>query len=148
MILLDTNILTRFADAGHPHSAVARNVVDTLRRRRERLVLVPQNLYEFWAVATRPTGHFPTANGLGMSAARTDQWIAYWLRIYALLPDPPDFTAHWRSLVHLFNVLGKKSHDARLAAAARVHKVPMFLTFNTKDFQRFPFLTLLDPHTV
>jgi predicted nucleic acid-binding protein len=52
MILLDTNLLTRMTPSHDPQSAVARAAIQTLRGRGERLIVVPQNLYEFWAVAT------------------------------------------------------------------------------------------------
>lgn len=63
MILLDTNLLGRMTDSGDPHSAVARRAIRTLSATGERLVIVPQNLYEFWAIATR----MPASNGLGMT---------------------------------------------------------------------------------
>jgi hypothetical protein len=52
-VLLDTNILTRLAQHAHPMHAAARDAVAALQRAGETLRLVPQNLYEFWVVATR-----------------------------------------------------------------------------------------------
>ena len=67
MILLDTNLLTRMTRSRDPQSGVARAAIQTLLGRGERLIVVPQNLYEFWAVATRPPGPPPAGrNGLGM----------------------------------------------------------------------------------
>ena len=65
MILLDTNILARSAQPGHSQYQSAIAAVDTLRLRNETLCLVPQVLYEYWVVATRPVEQ----NGLGMTAA-------------------------------------------------------------------------------
>lgn len=42
-------------------------------------------------------------------------------------------------------VSGKKSHDARLVAAMRVHKLTHVLTFNVDDFQRFPGVVPIRP---
>ena len=53
MILLDTNILGRMTDSADPQCLTARRVVHALLAKSERLIVVPQNLYEFWAVATR-----------------------------------------------------------------------------------------------
>ena len=50
MILLDTNLLTRMTRLHEPQSGIARAAIQTLLRRRERLIVVPQGLYEFWAV--------------------------------------------------------------------------------------------------
>ena len=56
MILLDTNLLGRITDSADPQCLVARRAIHTLLARQERLIIVPQNLYEFWAVATRSPG--------------------------------------------------------------------------------------------
>jgi predicted nucleic acid-binding protein len=62
-VQLDTNILTRLAQASHPHFATALAAVQQLESAGHALCIVPQNLYEFWAVATRPV----TDNGLGLA---------------------------------------------------------------------------------
>jgi hypothetical protein len=43
MILLDTNMLTRMTRSNDPQSGVARAAIQTLFRRGERLIIVPQN---------------------------------------------------------------------------------------------------------
>ena len=74
MILLDTNMLIRMTRSLDPQCGVARNAIRTLRARRERLIVVPQNLYEFWAVATCPVGAPPAGgNGLGMTPGQAGQ---------------------------------------------------------------------------
>jgi hypothetical protein len=59
-LLLDTNVLGRMVEVGHPQHRVASDAVDALRRRGDTPCVVPQVLYELWVVATRP----PAANGL------------------------------------------------------------------------------------
>src|SRR6266508_1151246 len=77
--LLDTNILLRAVDRNHPKCRPARRAIINLHRQHNRLFLTPQNLIEFWAVATRPVD----SNGLGMSvqvgfgAANQDEAILY-----------------------------------------------------------------------
>jgi predicted nucleic acid-binding protein len=148
LILVDTNVLLRFTDAANPDCETARRALRVLRRRGDIPAIVPQNLYEFWAVATRQTGNFPTANGLGLSSSRADMWMSYWMRNYPLLPDAPNLPIFWRTLVRSFNVVGKKSYDARLVAAMQAHTITDLLTFNTKDFTRFHMIRTLDPHTI
>ena len=53
MILLDTNILLRYARTTDPDFATVDSAVNTLRAKGEVLCVVPQNIYEFWATATR-----------------------------------------------------------------------------------------------
>ena len=62
-ILIDTNILLRLLQPHHPHCSLAERALGTLRTRNETLNVAPQNLMEFWAVATRPTSE----NGLGLA---------------------------------------------------------------------------------
>ena len=46
LVLLDTNILLRLAVPTHPMHVVARHAVIKLQANGDRLVLVPQNIYE------------------------------------------------------------------------------------------------------
>jgi hypothetical protein len=69
---VDTNVLLRSIDEGHAAQAIAQNGLFALRDRGETLSIFPQNLVEFWAVATRP----PANNGLGLSVDRSKQELA------------------------------------------------------------------------
>ena len=145
MILLDTNLLTRLTRTDHPHGSVARNAVQALLRRGERVVIVPQNLYEFWAVATRQPGPRPLGqNGLGMTPAQASQWIGFFRRRFTLLPDRPDLPDRWHDLVRTAGITGFRSHDARLVAAMQTYGVSRLLTFNGADFQNLG-ITVVDP---
>ena len=107
----------------------------------EVLYVVPQNIYEFWAVATRPAA----ANGLGLSVAECQVEVARIKRWFVLLPDMPTLFAGWEVLVETYACHGRVSHDARLVAALRTYGMTRLLTFNGPDFARFPGLTILDP---
>ena len=61
MILLDTNVLARMTAPSDPDCSLARHAMHLLFASGEQLVIVPQNLYEFWAVATRNEGYRPSA---------------------------------------------------------------------------------------
>jgi len=140
-ILLDTNILLRLADPLNSFHTAAKAAVLTLWQRGEMLQTVPQNLFEFWAVATRPIVN----NGLGLS---TSECVAELSRIklsFPLLLDMPALLTEWEALVAAHDCKGKQAHDARLVAAMRTHGINQLLTFNTGDFTRYPGLTLLDP---
>lgn len=148
MILLDTNLLTRLTNTAHPHGPIARNAIHTLLARREQVVIVPQNLYEFWAVATRASGTPPAgANGLGLTIEQASQWFAFFQRRFALLPDRDDLPLRWHDLVKALSIRGFRSHDARLAAAMQCYGIRRLLTFNGGDFKRLP-VTVIDPASV
>jgi predicted nucleic acid-binding protein len=143
MILVDTNILVRHCRADDPLNSAARHAIRALGRANNLLVLAPQNLYEFWVVATRPID----MNGLGMPTDRALNWLGYAQRICRLLPDPPNLFSEWERLLRVYNVSGKAGHDARLVAAMQLHGIASILTFNTAHFTRYG-VTILDPRTL
>jgi len=53
--LCDSNILLRLVRRSDPMHSDSQTAYRTLRQRGEVLCIIPQNLIEFWAVATRPT---------------------------------------------------------------------------------------------
>jgi predicted nucleic acid-binding protein len=144
LILLDTNILLRFASAADPAFGTVDTVLNLLNARGEVLCVVPQNIYEFWATATRPIA----SNGLGLSVPECEIEVARIKRLFRLLPDLSNLFAVWESLVVAHLCSGHVSHDARLVAAMRTHGITQLLTFNGTDFARFPSLTILDPSTL
>jgi predicted nucleic acid-binding protein len=61
-VLIDTNVLLRRAQPSQPfHNAVVESVARYLAR-DETVFFTPQNIIEFWSVATRPVEN----NGLGL----------------------------------------------------------------------------------
>ena len=144
MIFIDTNILLRSVQTNDPQFSITENALDKLRARQETLCIAPQNLVEFWVVATRPLDE----NGLGMAPSRAAREITALLRLFHLLPYRPEVVETWRLLVSTQAICGKQAHDAHLAAMMQVHSVMSVLTFNTGDFKRFPGITVLNPAQV
>jgi predicted nucleic acid-binding protein len=140
-VLLDTNILTRSAQPMHPMHKSAVDAVSALRTRGEDLCIVPQNLVEFWAVATRPL----SANGLEMTTAQSHTELRRIKSFFRFLPDNAMVHDEWEKLVVQHAVAGKNTYDARLVAAMSVHGIIEILTFNGGDFKRFPGITILSP---
>ena len=132
-ILVDTNVLLRRAQPEHPSHAVAVESVARLLTAGEEVYFTPQNIAEFWNVATRPAAN----NGLGFPIAVVLGEVGNIERALTLLPESPASYAEWKRLVVAHNVLGAKVHDTRLVAAMNVHGVKRILTFNTSDFARF-----------
>ncbi len=52
------------------------------------------------------------------------------------------------SLLTNHKVSGKVAHDARIAAAMRVHKIENILTLNPGDFKRFTEITAIKPQEI
>jgi hypothetical protein len=111
MILLDMNLLARMTRSRDPQSGVARGAIQTLFGRGERLIVVPQNLYECWVVATRPVGTPPMGrNGLGMTTSQAAQWVRFFLRRFTFLPDHDQLSRLWLTLVEAHGVTGFRAH--------------------------------------
>jgi len=141
---VDTNVLLRSIDDGHVAQPIAQNGLFALRDRREILSVFPQNLVEFWAVATRPLAN----NGLGWSVDRAEQELASLKNLFVLLSDTDAILPEWERLVVFHRVIGKQAHDARLVAAMLVHRVTHLLTFNDSDFKRFTEITVVNPQNI
>lgn len=89
----DSNILLRSIEANHPHQHGALGVINKLVGRGAEIVLLPQTLYEFWVVATRPTGK---ENGLGLNAEATAAVIAKFKSFFPIQHDVPEVFHLWR----------------------------------------------------
>lgn len=143
-VLLDTNILLRLADRGSPHHEAARRAVERLAELGLTCVLVPQVLYEYWVVATRPSEN----NGLGLSAGLASQAVHGWTDLFSLLLDERGVFSRWQVLTLRYDVKGKSAHDARLVAAMLRHGISHLLTFNKPDFNRYTEIVVWTPDRV
>ncbi len=142
--LADTNVLLRSAEPDHPMHLDAVRAVKTLLSRGEMVCVFPQNLIEFWNVATRDANK----NGLGFTTSQTEAEVSRIEGLLVVVPDSPAIYLEWRRLVVAHSVLGKQVHDARIAAAMITHRITHLLTFNTDDFKRFTSITVISPEHI
>jgi predicted nucleic acid-binding protein len=148
MILLDANLLARMTDSANPQYGVARRAIQSLLAKNEQLIIAPQNLYEFWAVATRKSGPPPGGqNGLGMTPDQASQWLRFFQRRFTLLFDRDDLLMRWHDLVRTLGITGLRSYYARLVAIMQSYGITRLLTFNADHFRNFP-VTLIDPAAI
>ena len=140
-VLFDTNLLTRLAEPGHAQHLLALDSTALLGRQGHDLLLVPQVLYEFWVVCTRPM----KLNGLGRTAAEAEQELAKFKTLFTILDESPALFLEWEKLVTSLQIVGKNAHDCRLVAAMQVHKITHLLTFNDQHFRRFAGISVVTP---
>ncbi len=143
-ILVDTNVLTRTADVAHPHHPVALAAMKIISARDDVPCIVPQNLYEFWVVCTRPVSE----NGLGMNTNIVRERIRDLKQALHFLDDVPGIVTVWEELAASYQVQGKSAHDARLIAAMTVHGLTDVLTFNHQHFRRYQGITVRAPESI
>ena len=116
--LLDTNILVRLAHRTDSQHKLAWDAAIKLFLANAELFIVPQNVYEFWSVSTRPT----QLNGLGLTASQATIEITRLRTFFDLLLETPDFFAEWGNWCP-HSIIGKNAHDTRLVAAMIVHGI-------------------------
>jgi len=139
--LIDTNILLRIVRRDDPDHGVVDTALARLIEAGAVLYYTHQNIAEFWNVATRPADR----NGFGLMVADTDRQIRAIEMGMVLLPDSEAIYHEWRRLVVAHSVSGVQVHDARLAAAMKIHAVTHLLTLNPADFKRYPHITVVHP---
>jgi predicted nucleic acid-binding protein len=139
-VLVDTNVLLRRTQSGHPDYGTAVESIARLVATGDPVCVCSQNIAEFWNVATRPAAN----NGLGLSVELTSGEVEDIERTLTLLPDSAATYAEWKRLVVQYRVMGTKVHDTRLVAAMNIHGIARILTFDTNDFLRYG-ITVLHP---
>ncbi len=131
--LVDSNVLLRWLDTTDEEHTTAKNAINSLDEQGHNLHVAPQNIIEFWAVASRPV----EKNGFGWDVARCRSSVPLLLASFDLLDDAPAIFGEWQRLVATYGVIGLHVHDTRLVAVMKAHGVDSLLTFNAKHFRRF-----------
>lgn len=144
LCLVDSNILIRWVQPSDPDYAMVEEALDTLIRQEVTLCYTSQNLAEFWNACTRPVAR----NGYGLSPEDADRRAHIFEKRLLFLPDSLSVHQEWRQLLVAHRVSGIQVHDTRLVAAMHIHGVRKILTFNAKDFARFPNVEALLPQDV
>jgi len=142
--LVDSNILLRWVKPDHSDYPLVVSAIDAIVRRGNVLGYTSQNVGEFWNACTRPVDR----NGYGLTPQETDRRAKFFETRLRLLPDSLAVHEEWRRLIVAHDVSGVQVHDARLAAAKRVHGVARILTFNNRDFARFHGIEAIHPRAV
>jgi hypothetical protein len=82
-VLLDTNVLLRGLNSSHPDHLLIRQSLEELFVAQHDLVVVPQILYEYWVVATRPV----SVNGFGLTSDEANANVDRAIGLFHLLLD-------------------------------------------------------------
>ena len=140
-VLLDTNVLVRLDHVGSPDRDTARRAIEQLFDDQCGLRTVPQVLYEYWVVVTRPTH----SNGLGLSTEDAARMLNDLKELFPPFRDERGILEPWEQLVARHQCQGKVAHDTRIVAAMIRHGLTHLLTFNHKHFARFSEITAISP---
>ncbi|MCI0387425.1 MAG: type II toxin-antitoxin system VapC family toxin [Acidobacteria bacterium] len=143
-ILLDSNILIYSANPASPFYSECVKGMSVIRQNGDTPCIVPQSLYEFWTVATRPVDR----KGLGLMPVQAHRELATIKTLFPFFPDSAAIYPEWERLVTQYSVSGRTAHDARYIAAMTVHGITHLLTYNKDDFKRFSSITPLLPSEI
>jgi predicted nucleic acid-binding protein len=142
--LIDSNILLRWVKPDDRDYPLVVAAIDAILADGGVLCYTSQNVAEFWNTCTRPLDQ----NGFALSPQETDRRARAFEDKLRLLPDSVAVHQVWRALLVSRNVSGVQVHDARLAAAMRVHGIQQILTFNERDFARYPEIQAVHPRAL
>jgi len=143
-ILVDTNLLLRAVQPGHPMNGSAVRALATLMEREDSLVVSIQNIAEFWNTATRPESN----NGLGFSIEEAQEELVRLEEFFEVLPENAASYSAWKELVVANRVSGVQVHDARLVALMKAYDIRQIVTFNTSDFTRYAGIEAIHPDKI
>ncbi|MEN8447671.1 MAG: PIN domain-containing protein [Cyanobacteria bacterium J06555_13] len=142
--LLDTNIVLRLRNRSDRQHKLVTEAVSVLASRSDSCYLAAQVLIEFWVVATRPA----SVNGFGWSVEQTRSEINHLREVFPVVEESAQIVPAWLTLVTDHKVVGKRAHDARLAALMSVTHIGCVLTLNPKDFSDIPGITAVRPQEI
>lgn len=139
--LADSNVLIRWVQPGDSDFSLVWSSIRKLESSGAIPCYTSQNLGEFWNVLTRPANR----NGYGMTPREADLRAVTIERRFRFLPGGHEVHKEWRRLLVGHAVSGVQVHDARLVASMHVYGVRRILTFNTRDFDRYPDVEAIHP---
>ena len=143
-LFIDTNIVLRLLNPAAPEHLSVRQALALLEAQGARLVIGSQVLVETWVVATRPMDQ----NGLGLPVTTARQLLELCRQRFALVLENNTTFSYWLNLVTTTPVLGKRAHDARIAALMQSYGITELLTLNEQDFRGMPGIVTLHPAAV
>ncbi|MCI0355301.1 MAG: type II toxin-antitoxin system VapC family toxin [Acidobacteria bacterium] len=142
--LVDSNVLLRWVKPDDRDYPLVVSAIEAILQAGAILCYTSQNVAGFWNTCTRPRER----NGYGLSPQETDRRCRFFEEKLRLLADHLTVHQEWRRLLVAYNVSGVQVHDARLVASVRVHGIQRILTFNDRDFDRYPDIQAVHPRTL
>lgn len=142
MLAVDTNVLVYAADADSQFHAPCRDWIERRRTRPDAWYTTWGILYEFLRVTTHPR-----VMRRPWSAPKAWEFIAALLAspgLGILVPTQRHADVAGEVILELPHLAGNLLHDAHTAILMREHGIGRICTRDS-DFNRFPFLEVIDP---
>ncbi len=139
-LFLDTNVLVYATDAHSPLQPIAAAALQDARDDGVLLLVSPQVLREYLAVALRPA-----AAGGGASVEDVQANIATFRGAFQVVAETDAVVAQLVGLLSRLHAVRRRIHDANIVATMLVYGVRRLLTHNTADFAPFADLITVVP---
>ena len=139
ILFLDTNILLIATDKGRNDHEKGLSVFPFAIENGIHLALSGQIIREYLVVATR----LEDENGLGLSTPDALKNIEEFSKRTLLLEETDEVSVKLLSRVGELNMVGKRIHDANVAATIIAHSVHLLLTANAQDFRQFSSIDII-----
>ena len=133
ILFIDTNILLIATDEGRDDHKKSMSVFPFALENGIHLAISGQIIREYLVVATRPEEE----NGLGLHTIDALRNIEEFRKRTVLLEETEEVSTQLISLVGELNIVGKRVHDANVAATMIAHSIHLLLTANVQDFRQF-----------
>lgn len=136
-LFVDTNILIYATDPHSPFQPLAAAALGRMRDQAILLVVSPQVLREYLAVASRPA----TVGG-GVALNDILDNIDTFRNILYIVDDGAAVLNQLLLLIRQTPIASRRVHDANIVATMRAHGLRRLLTHNTRDFA--PYADLIE----
>ncbi|TVR31358.1 MAG: hypothetical protein EA404_10170 [Spirochaetaceae bacterium] len=141
LVLVDTNVYLCATDRSRSEH---RDSWDFLRKcagAGVHCAVTGQILREYLVVATRP----PAVNGLGLHPEDALANVRTFRSRAVFLDENEAVSRQLAALIRRSSIVGKKIHDANIAAVLAVYRVPYLVTANKNDFAFVEHAHLMTP---
>lgn len=140
--LIDANVLIYAVDLDSDRHSVSQGLLEAAGKFGTPLYVTSQVLCEFYSIITNPR-RIASAHSSAEALSIISELLA--LPGLRVLPTPARAVAAWMALLRRRPVTGGNIFDLQLVATMQANNIQRIYTFNTKDFEVFPELTVLSP---
>ena len=139
LVFIDTNILLSATDTSRSAYEPARNLFRQLLAAGMSPAVSGQVLREYLVVATRPAKE----NGFGMTPEDAVHNIRQFQKKVVVFDERRSTAELLQRLVLKYRLMGKRIHDANIAAVMKTHGIKYLVTDNLSDFSCFDEISVL-----
>jgi hypothetical protein len=141
-ILLDTHILVHAHNASSHHQSTASEILSKALESKIQACILPQILYEFYAVVTNPRRVDQPLSPDEAIAICEDFWLCKEIDV---IEPQTSTTSLVFSLTRENHLSGARIFDCIIAATAKEQGIKDIYTENVSDFEIYDFLNVINP---